>query len=153
MLSSFTFFSPLVLTTQADDQVQNTAQNQTFSASIGALGLSKDLSLNVFDGELDVGIPAGRFAEPTIVQLTKIPETTKPPAGLKMVGTMYQIDIPAASFHPGQYYISLKSIFVQIGDAAPIMRTGFFEGKMLYLLAGAAGALAVFLYLRRRAKW
>lgn len=42
--------------------------------------------------------------------------------------------------------------FVQIGDTAPIMRTGFFAGKMLYLLAGVAGALAVFLYLRRRAK-
>lgn len=109
LVSSFSFFSPLVLTTQADEQTQNILQNQTFSASIGASGLMKDLSLNVFDGELDVGIPAGRFAEPTIVQLTKIPETTKPPAGLKMVGTMYQIDIPAASFHPGHYYISLKS--------------------------------------------
>lgn len=106
---SFLYISPLVLTTQADEVGGEVFLNQTFSASVGELGLSKDLSLNVFEGELEVGIPTGRIIKPALVTLTKISEPIIPPSGLTMIGSMYQIDIPADSFGAGKYYISLKS--------------------------------------------
>ncbi len=100
------FVAPI---THAEEGVPEVFINQTFSASVGELGLQKDISLNVFEGELQIGIPAGRFNKPTIVTLTKIPEIITPPSDLTMVGSMYQIDIPADAFNSGQYYISLKS--------------------------------------------
>ncbi len=106
---SFFYVSPLVLTTNAEEQGGQILVNQTFSANIGELSLGKDLSWKVFEPELQVGIPAGRVIKPSLITLTKLVETTTPPTGLKMAGTMYQIDIPAVSFSSGRYYISIKS--------------------------------------------
>jgi D-alanyl-D-alanine endopeptidase (penicillin-binding protein 7) len=106
---SFLYVSPLVSITKADEIQGEVLLNQTFTASVGELGLTRDLSLNVFEGELQVGIPAGRFSKPALVTITKISEPVTPPPGLAMTGSMYQVDIPADSFSPGKYYISLKS--------------------------------------------
>jgi D-alanyl-D-alanine endopeptidase (penicillin-binding protein 7) len=110
LVSSFVYFTPLDNVAQAqEEQEPETFLNQTFSASVGEAGLTKDISLNVFEGELQVGIPAGRFSKPTILTLIKTSETTIPPIGLTLAGSIYQIDIPAEAFSAGKYYISLKS--------------------------------------------
>ena len=106
---SFFYVSPLALTTKADEPGGQIVSNQNFSANISEKGLGKDLSWQVFDEELQVGIPVGRIIKPALVTLTKISETITPPVGLTASGSMYQIDIPAASFSSGTYYISLKS--------------------------------------------
>jgi len=106
---SFFYVSPLALTTKADEPGGQIVSNQNFSANISEKGLGKDLSWQVFDEELQVGIPVGRIIKPALVTLTKISETITPPVGLTASDSMYQIDIPAASFSSGKYYISLKS--------------------------------------------
>lgn len=109
LLVSFFYVSPLALITKADEPGGQIVSNQNFSANISEKGLGKDLSWQVFDEELQVGIPVGRIIKPALVTLTKISEPITPPAGLTASGSMYQIDIPAASFSSGKYYISLKS--------------------------------------------
>lgn len=93
----------------AEEQGPETVVNQTFTASIGEVGLGKDLSFSVFNDELQVGFPKGRFIKPTVITLSKIPETSVIPQGLTMVGQMYQIDVPVDAFANGRYYISIKS--------------------------------------------
>lgn len=99
------FVSPIL----AEEQGPETVINQTFTASIGEASLDKDLSFSAFNDEFQIGFPKGRFVKPTVITLSKIPETNTIPQGLTMIGQMYQIDIPADAFANGKYYISIKS--------------------------------------------
>lgn len=90
----------------ADD---NLLPNYSFEASVGEAGLSKDLSLNAFEGKINIGIPAGQLVAPTTVALTAINESVAGPAGLRLTGSLYQIDIPATAMKSGRYFVSIAS--------------------------------------------
>lgn len=93
----------------ADEQGPEALINPTFTASISDSSLKQDQAFAVFNNELEVGFPAGRFATPTLITISKLSDPVVPPAGLVATGSMYQIDVPAAAFAIGRYYISLKS--------------------------------------------
>ncbi len=88
---------------------ENPLPNYSFEASVGIASLSRDLALSAFENKLEVGMPGGQLLEPTVVKLTQLNETVKAPAGLSLADSLYQIDIPAAVFKPGRYFISIKS--------------------------------------------
>jgi hypothetical protein len=95
---------------QAVEPLEPLTQNSyQFEASIGESGLNKDLSFLAFDGELQLGLPAGRIGAPTIVTLNRNEESVSAPAGFNAAAVTYQITIPSAAFVAGNYYLSLKS--------------------------------------------
>jgi D-alanyl-D-alanine endopeptidase (penicillin-binding protein 7) len=98
--------SPIV---RADDVTlgDNTVYN--FEASVGLSSLDKDLSFLAFENYLELGLPSGRLTAPAVINLTATNELVTPPVDLTQTGYTYQVDIPAAVFSPGQYYLSFKS--------------------------------------------
>lgn len=107
ILVFFSLGSPIII--YAEEQGPDSLINETFVAQVTNSDLDKDLSFTVFTDELQVGIPAGRLLGPDNITLSKLNEAVVPPSSLTMVGSMYQIDIPANIFKAGDYYISLKS--------------------------------------------
>ena len=80
-----------------------------FEASVGSAVLGRDLALSAFESAIEVGLPAGQLTSPAVVRLSKIQEEVRPPSGYSAADVLYQIDIPAASFAAGRYFVSLKS--------------------------------------------
>lgn len=83
--------------------------NRVHEVVIGETELSLNRALNAFDGALEVGLPAGQLKAASSVVLTELNESITPPTGLTLVGPMYQIDMPAASFNAGRFFVSIKS--------------------------------------------
>lgn len=85
------------------------AENFQFEASISEVTLHQNNSFAPFDGEIQVGLPVDQLTMPSIIRISKLVEDTMPPSGFKKPTALYQIDIPAAAFKPGRYFVSLKS--------------------------------------------
>ncbi len=106
---AFTLFLSILFLHIIPVQAEEPSTSFQFEASIGQNGLERDFSFAPFESRLQVGIPAGRLKAATVIKLSEIHEDTIPPAGFKATSIMYQIDIPAAAFVAGRYYLSLVS--------------------------------------------
>ncbi len=96
---------PIAPSVRAQEAV---ASDYAFEASIGQARLATNVSITAFN-VLEIGLPANQLSAPTILKVNQLNETVVPPNGLSMSGPMYQIDMPAANFRPGRYFISIKS--------------------------------------------
>ncbi len=100
-------FAPAARAQEAGNDLPSS--NYSFEASVGEAGLGKALSLNPFGDKLNIGIPAGQIIAPTVISVTALNEVVAAPSGLTLTGPLYQIDIPAAAFKAGRYFVSIAS--------------------------------------------
>ena len=98
------FFIASITPLQADEN-----QAYEFEASISEQNLLKDHSFAPFENRIEVGLPSGILKSSAIVKISALYEPITALSGLQNVGPMYQIDIPAASFSSGRYFVSIKS--------------------------------------------
>ncbi len=106
---AFTLFLSIIFLHIIPVQADEPSTSFQFEASVGENGLERDFSFTPFDSRLQIGIPAGRLKAPALIKLSEIHEETIPPAGFNPTPIMYQVDIPAAAFVAGRYYISIAS--------------------------------------------
>lgn len=132
------------------------AQEETgrlLEASFSESGITRDQSIRAFD-ILEIGFPADRLSEPTIVSVSELHSAQPAPAGLLPSGLPYRITIPTSAFRPGEYYLSFKSsgsgslkqVYMDDGSGwKPLATTeNFFKGTVNASLSAPAAVVVVF---------